>query len=168
MSGPGSSVGIVTDYGLDGPGIDSRWERDFPSVQTGPGAHPPSCTMGTGSFPAVEAAGVWGWPPHPLLVPKVLEKSRTIPLLNLRACVAYKNGENLITNVALAGCWLSLQEYEQNEVYLHVFLNTIQIHIRLFYFNWVCRIIRFVIPIVFIKLTRVQCMYWSDTTVCWW
>jgi hypothetical protein len=28
-SGPGSSVGIVTDYGLDGLGIESRWERDF-------------------------------------------------------------------------------------------------------------------------------------------
>jgi hypothetical protein len=26
---PGSSVGIVTDYGLDGPGIESRWGRDF-------------------------------------------------------------------------------------------------------------------------------------------
>jgi hypothetical protein len=25
MSGPGSSVGIATDYGLDGPGIESRW-----------------------------------------------------------------------------------------------------------------------------------------------
>jgi len=23
--GPGSSVGIATDYGLDGPGIESRW-----------------------------------------------------------------------------------------------------------------------------------------------
>jgi len=23
--GPGSSVGIATDYGLDGLGIDSRW-----------------------------------------------------------------------------------------------------------------------------------------------
>jgi len=48
---PGSSVGIVTDYGLDGPGIQSRWGRDFPPVQTGPGAHPASCKMGTGSFP---------------------------------------------------------------------------------------------------------------------
>ena len=28
--GPGSSVGIATDYGLDGPGIESRWGRDFP------------------------------------------------------------------------------------------------------------------------------------------
>jgi hypothetical protein len=27
--GPGSSVGIATGYGLDGPGIESRWGRDF-------------------------------------------------------------------------------------------------------------------------------------------
>ena len=28
-SGPGSAVGIATAYGLDGPGIESRWGRDF-------------------------------------------------------------------------------------------------------------------------------------------
>jgi len=27
--GPGSSVGTATGYGLDGPGIESRWGRDF-------------------------------------------------------------------------------------------------------------------------------------------
>jgi hypothetical protein len=27
--GPGNSVGIATGYGLDGPGIESRWGRDF-------------------------------------------------------------------------------------------------------------------------------------------
>jgi hypothetical protein len=27
--GPDRSVGIATDYGLDGPGIESRWGRDF-------------------------------------------------------------------------------------------------------------------------------------------
>ena len=44
----GSSVGIATAYGLDGPGIESRWVRDLTaSVQTGPGAHPTSCTMGS-------------------------------------------------------------------------------------------------------------------------
>ena len=32
LSGPGSSVGIVTGYGLDGPGIKSRWGRDFPHL----------------------------------------------------------------------------------------------------------------------------------------
>ena len=51
---PGSSVGIATDYGLDGPGIESWWGRDFPPVQTGPGAHPTSCKTGTGSFPGVK------------------------------------------------------------------------------------------------------------------
>ena len=29
MSGPGSVAGIATAYLLDGPGIDSRWRRDF-------------------------------------------------------------------------------------------------------------------------------------------
>ena len=46
-----SSVGMATGYGLDGPGIESPWGRDFPPFQTGPGAHPASCTMGTWSFP---------------------------------------------------------------------------------------------------------------------
>ena len=30
--GPGSVVGISTGYGLDGPGIESRWGRDFPHL----------------------------------------------------------------------------------------------------------------------------------------
>ena len=30
--GPGSSVGIATGYGLDGPGIDSQLGRDFPHL----------------------------------------------------------------------------------------------------------------------------------------
>jgi hypothetical protein len=29
LCGPGSSVGITTDYRLDGPRIESRWGRDF-------------------------------------------------------------------------------------------------------------------------------------------
>jgi hypothetical protein len=33
-SGTGSVVGIATGYGLDGPGIESRWRRDFPHVST--------------------------------------------------------------------------------------------------------------------------------------
>jgi hypothetical protein len=64
VCGPGSSVGIETDYGLDGPGIESRWGEIFPPVQTGPGAHPASCTMGTGSFPGVKCG--WGGRPLPL------------------------------------------------------------------------------------------------------
>jgi hypothetical protein len=49
--GPGSSVGIETGYGLDGPGIESRWEGGEIFRTRQDEAHPASCTMGTGSFP---------------------------------------------------------------------------------------------------------------------
>jgi hypothetical protein len=49
--GRDSWVGIAIRYGLDGPGIESRWEVRFSaSVQTDPGAHPASYKMGTGSL----------------------------------------------------------------------------------------------------------------------
>ena len=59
-----SSVGIATGYGLDGPGIEFRWGRDFPHLSRpalGPG------TMGTGSFPGVKRPGCDADPP-PILV----------------------------------------------------------------------------------------------------
>ena len=31
ICGPGSSIGIANDYGLDGPGIESRWGVRFPA-----------------------------------------------------------------------------------------------------------------------------------------
>jgi hypothetical protein len=52
--GRDSSVGIGNGYGLDGVGIESKF---FLHVQTGPGAHPASCTMGTGFFPGVKQPG---------------------------------------------------------------------------------------------------------------
>jgi len=56
--GRDSSVGIVTRYGLDGPGIESRLGRDFPqpsrpALET----HPASCTKCTWSFPGVMRPG---------------------------------------------------------------------------------------------------------------
>jgi hypothetical protein len=53
-------------------------------VQTGPGAHPASCTMGTGSFTAVKIGRGVTLTPHPLLVPWS-RKNRAIPLLPLWA-----------------------------------------------------------------------------------
>ena len=32
IKGSGSVVGIATGYGLDGPGIESWWRRDFPHL----------------------------------------------------------------------------------------------------------------------------------------
>jgi len=55
---------MVTRYGLDGPGIESRWgERFSAPVQTGPGAHPALYTMGAGSFPGVKRP--WRGDDHP-------------------------------------------------------------------------------------------------------
>jgi hypothetical protein len=58
---PGSSVSIVSDYGLDDRTIGVRsptGAEEFSSnlcVQTGSGAHPASCTMGTGGpFPGAK------------------------------------------------------------------------------------------------------------------
>jgi hypothetical protein len=52
------SVGIATRYGLDGPGIDSRWGRDFSTpTKTGPGAHSAFCTTGTGVSRGVKRPG---------------------------------------------------------------------------------------------------------------
>ena len=56
--GRDSSVGIATRYWLDGLGIESRWVARFSApVQTGPRAHPASCTTGIGSFPGVKGPG---------------------------------------------------------------------------------------------------------------
>jgi hypothetical protein len=71
LGGPGSSVGIATGYGLDGPGSESRWGRDFSAhVQTGPGAHSASCTVGNESFQGVESGRGVTLTLHPLLVPR--------------------------------------------------------------------------------------------------
>ena len=69
--GQDSSVGIATRYGLDGPGIESRWGARFSApVQTGPGAHPASCATGTGSFPGIKRPGRGAGPPPPSSVPR--------------------------------------------------------------------------------------------------
>ena len=53
-----SSVRKATRYSVEAPGIDSRWGARFsPTVQTGPGAHSVSYTMGTGTFLGGKAAG---------------------------------------------------------------------------------------------------------------
>ena len=58
--GRDSSVGIATDYGLEGLGSNPGGDDIFCPLQTGLGTHPTSCTTGTGSFPGVEAAGTRG------------------------------------------------------------------------------------------------------------
>jgi hypothetical protein len=51
--------GIATGYGLDGPGIESRWGRDFLHTSR-PALGPPSLLYnGYRVFPGGKAAGAW-------------------------------------------------------------------------------------------------------------
>jgi len=56
--GHNSVVGIAICYGLDSPGIESRWGTRFSSpVETGPVAQPADYSMGTGSFLGLKQPG---------------------------------------------------------------------------------------------------------------
>ena len=58
MVGRDSSVGIATRYGLDGPGIESRWRRDFPQPSRRPWGAPSLLYNGYWvSFPGVKRPG---------------------------------------------------------------------------------------------------------------
>jgi hypothetical protein len=80
---PGSAVGIATGRSGDRIPVEARF---FAHDQTGPGAHPTSCTVGTGSFPGVNRPGRGADHP-PLLAPRS-RMSRAIPLLPPRPLVA--------------------------------------------------------------------------------
>ena len=50
------------------------WARFSAPVQTGPGGHPASCTMGTGSFPRVKRPGRGANPSTPIFSAEVLNR----------------------------------------------------------------------------------------------
>jgi len=55
-----SSVGIATRYGLDGPGIESRWSGDLPHLsRPALGPTQPPIQWVTGSFQGGKAAEAW-------------------------------------------------------------------------------------------------------------
>jgi hypothetical protein len=58
--GRGSSVGIATRDGLDGPGLESRWGRDFPHPSRsalGP-THPSKSALGPTQSPVQWVPGL--------------------------------------------------------------------------------------------------------------
>jgi hypothetical protein len=71
LGGPGSVVGIAAGRSGDRIPVGARF---FAPVQTGPGTHPASCTMGTGFCPGVKSGRGVTLTPHPLLVPLVMKE----------------------------------------------------------------------------------------------
>ena len=69
VSGAYSVVGIATGYGLDGPGIESRWGRDFPHLSRA-ALEPtqPPVQWVAGFSPGVKSGRGLTLTPHPLLV----------------------------------------------------------------------------------------------------
>ena len=70
-----SSFGIATGYGLDGPGIESRWGRDFPHLSRpalGPTQPPVQWVLGFS--PGVKNGRGVTLTPHPLIVPLVMKE----------------------------------------------------------------------------------------------
>jgi hypothetical protein len=67
--------------------------------------------MGTVSFPGVESGRGVLLSPHPLLVPR--SKNTAVPLLSLRAFVAYKKGETYLL------CEILRSRTVKNRIRLH-------------------------------------------------
>ena len=80
--GPGSSVGIATGYGLDGPGIESRWGEIFRTCPNRPWGPTSLLYNGYRVFPGGKKRPGRDAEPSPFLVPWSW-KGRAIPLLPL-------------------------------------------------------------------------------------
>ena len=79
--GRDSAVGIARRYGLDGPGIESRWRRDFPhpSIQALGSTQPPiQWVPGLSSWEKLPGRGV-EHPPHLALRLKKLYSYTSVP-----------------------------------------------------------------------------------------
>ena len=78
---------VATLYGLDGPGIESRWRRDIPQpsrLALAPTQPPMSWVP---SHSGHKAVGAWSWPPTPVWHWDQ-RKSRAIRVLSLWAFMA--------------------------------------------------------------------------------
>jgi len=84
--GPGSSVGITTGYGLDGPGIESQWGEISHTCSDRPWGPRSLLYNGYRVFPGIKSGRGVTLTPHPILLPwsrKSIAKP-VLPLLAVR------------------------------------------------------------------------------------
>jgi hypothetical protein len=60
-----NAVGIATRYGMDGPGIESRWGQIFCTRTEQPWGPPSPLYSAYWGIPGGKAAGAWRLPPTP-------------------------------------------------------------------------------------------------------
>jgi len=82
--GPGTSVCIATDYGLDGPGSNPGGDEVFRPSRPALGPTQPPVKWVPGLIPRIKCGRAVLLTTHPLLVPRSW-KSRAIPLPSLWA-----------------------------------------------------------------------------------
>ena len=124
LQGPGSSVGIATELhaGRSGDRIPVGARFSAP-VQTGPGTHPASCTMGTGSFSGVKSGRCVTLTPYSLLVPLVMkEQSYTsTPPMDSTACTEPQYSYTSTPTMGRTAC-TEPQCLYKGDLYLYLFI----------------------------------------------
>ena len=99
-AGRDSSVGTATRYGLDGPGIDSRWRWEFPHPsRQALGPTQPPIRWIPGVFPGGKAAGV-ALTTHPHLAPG-LKKQHRLVYHHVSALVSHQQSNQVDTQHAI-------------------------------------------------------------------
>jgi hypothetical protein len=104
-----SVVGIATSYGLEGPGIESRWGEIFRIYPDRPRGPPSLLYNGYRVFPGGKGGRGVMLTTHPLLVPR-LRKNWAIPPLTLWVLLGLLRGS--LYKVFLFGGKLFLLRYE--------------------------------------------------------
>jgi hypothetical protein len=95
-SGLGSSVGIATGYGLEGPGIEFQWGRNFPHLSRPPLGPPSLLYNGYRVFPRGSKRPGRDADLSPLLVSRSENRVEPKRILSLRAFVVFKKSETFV------------------------------------------------------------------------
>jgi hypothetical protein len=121
MGGAGRVVGIATAYGLDGPGIESRWGRDFLHLSRPPlrPTQPPVQWV-PGLYRGVRCGRAVTLTPHPLLVPRSKTEWSYTSTLPKGLCGLWKGETCLLSGRALVLKSFQLQLLMQMRHMYHI------------------------------------------------
>ena len=134
--GQDGSIGIATRMGWTVQGSNPGGGQFSASVQTGPGTHTASCTMGTGAFPEVKHTGlgvVYHHPPSSAEVKERVELCYTT-LMSLRGlflgelylpftCILFTSRPNILFRPVIPRCFLKNVTWISGKCHWRVLVN---------------------------------------------